>query len=106
MNEDIEYKQSLQGSRRTPLLFYDAGTRIGWLVPELSVILHLALANVGTIQPLPRSARRLQYAEPMANGGATALAAIHRCDQVVLWNRRENENRPYRFMDVLMHYRS
>jgi hypothetical protein len=103
-NNDIGYEQSLQRSRRTPVLLYDSGTRTGWLVPELSVILHLSLANVASLNSQLKSIKKLQYAKPSADGGSAALVAINSCDQVILWRKKEAENKEYKFMDVVMHY--
>jgi hypothetical protein len=86
------------------LLLYDSSTRTGWLVPELSLILHLSLANVATLNPQPKSVKKLHYAKLLANGGAAALVAINSCDQVVLWQKKEAENKECKFMDVVMHY--
>jgi hypothetical protein len=103
-NNRIGYKQSLQRSSHTPLLLYDSGTRTGWLVPELSVVLHLSLASLANMLPRPKSIKHLHYAKPRANGGGAALVAIDSCDQVVLWQKKEDDNKPYRFLDVVMHY--
>ena len=103
-NKEIGYKQSLQRSKHTPLLFYDSGTRTGWLVPELSVILHLSLASLANIDPRPKSIKKLHYAKPQADGGAAALEAIESCDKVILWQKKEDEDKPHLFLDVVMNY--
>ena len=102
--KEIGYQESVQRSRRTPLLFYDFGTRTGWLVPELSLVLHLALANLENLRPQPNCFKKLHYAKALADGGSAALAAIQSCEDVVLWKQKENDDKPFRFLDLIWHY--
>ncbi len=64
-------------ARDQPLLLYDVEKRQGWLVPELSVVLHIAHAWVFQQPDIPGEVlEQVPYAVASVNGGKAAWDAI------------------------------
>lgn len=71
------FDDNLRNSRTRPLLLYDTESKRGWLVPECSVLLHLAHAWA-LKQPDKQSLlRKIPLAEPSWNGGQAAFDQIY-----------------------------
>ncbi|KAK5167846.1 hypothetical protein LTR04_007183 [Oleoguttula sp. CCFEE 6159] len=101
--KQLTYEDRLRRAAATPLLLYDSGTRIAWLVPELSVLLHMVFASLSH-KDLPHEVlQSLRLAEPSADGGKAALSAIQSCNSIALWDKA-GDDRPHRFMDVVTQF--
>ncbi|KAH7369731.1 hypothetical protein BKA65DRAFT_486888 [Rhexocercosporidium sp. MPI-PUGE-AT-0058] len=75
--EDFEFE--LRKTKDMPILLYDTSSRRAWLVPAISVILHLAhvYAHIFPSQVTLNNKRiTLPYAEPSSDCGAAALKTI------------------------------
>ena len=99
----VGYAPSLNSSRVTPSIFYDCQTQTGWLVPELSLILHLTLAHIDWMTPVQNAPWRARYAQLQADGGMAALNLIQQLEDTVIWNAREKD-KPFLFSDLIMLY--
>ena len=71
---------ALELSSRTPLLPYDVQKCISWLVPKLSVVLHITHCwfhdRVNKRDMLPQELTKVPSAEASSNGGKSALDCI------------------------------
>lgn len=86
--KDEKLRDRIRRSSRAPILAYDVGSKCAWLVPELSLALHLALQflNQDWIQrefrnKMPANPEALERinkwcAEAQCNGGETAFEAV------------------------------
>ncbi|MCJ1358266.1 MAG: hypothetical protein MMC33_008265 [Icmadophila ericetorum] len=64
-------------ARQHPLLLYDVVTKRGWLVPELSVTLHMVHIWASCQPNIDADVmRRFPYADPAGDGGQSAWEAI------------------------------
>lgn len=76
-------------SRCQPLILYDVGSERGWLVPELSVILHL-IHKWAFRQKNQSLLNRLPFARSVWNGGEAAFSEINaNKDLQILSNSRD-----------------
>lgn len=102
------YEHRLESASERPLLVYDLSTRSAWLVSELSMVLHMAHKYLGDtrVQSLGRRDRdpvpcpSLPYAEPLADGGKSAHAAIQESGHIPLYIRHE-DNKPQEFWNEI-----
>ncbi len=103
---ELGYERALQRSSRTSAIYYDCSSKIGWLIPELSLILHLVYAVLLEKFPKLEALRRIPYAKPDADGSEAALAAIKYCESVVLWKKLGEDKKEYQFKDLVDFYLS
>ena len=99
----LGYERSMQRSLRTSVIYYDCIAKIGWLVPELSLILHVVYAALLEHFPSLEALYHIPYARLEVDGARAALAAIKECESVVLWKTGE-DNKEFRFKDLIMFY--
>lgn len=69
------FGNKLQNAKRQPLLLFDTTTRRGWLVPELSCVLHLSL-SWASYEDDPEVLAAFHKAEISTDGGSAAYLAI------------------------------
>jgi len=98
---NLPLRDRLRRARNQPLILYDTETKRGWLVPELSVVLHIAHAQIAQ-QPDLKSEEldRSGYAEISGDGGQAASAAISRACEVMLCDE-DVDGRPLFFRDMV-----
>lgn len=98
---NLPFSFRLYRARKQPLILYDTETKRGWLVPELSVVLHIAHAQIAQ-QPDLKSEEldRSGYAEISGDGGQAASAAISRACEVKLCDEHV-DGRPLFFRDMV-----
>lgn len=68
--------QRVSNSKHEPALLYDVGSGRAWLVPQLSVVLHLVLAWASFQDDAEELLDMFPYAEAHYDGGAAAHRAI------------------------------
>ena len=78
-----------------PLLLYDAAVHRAWLVPELSVALHMTHHLLARRDISSDIRTQLRFADATGHGGRAALDAIDKCRNVVLWKEGERDIRFY-----------
>lgn len=66
---------------------------MGWLVPELSLLLHVAYAALLEHCPDLDALYHLHYARRLADGGEAALQAIQECEAIILWSTEEDDKK-------------
>jgi hypothetical protein len=102
------YENRLESASERPLLVYDLSTRSAWLVSELSMVLHMAhkylsdtrVQSLGRRDGDPVPWPSLPYAEPLADGGKSAHAAIQESGHIPLYIRHE-DNKPQEFWNEI-----
>ena len=92
----------LRNAKKSPLLLYDAGTSTGWLVPEITLLLHIIHSYILTSGASRRSLKALSSAGFSASTSEVALAAVEKCNDLELW--KSEDGKPYRFSDVVRRY--
>ena len=96
------YELKLRRSSRTQAIYYDCRSKIGWLVPELSILLHIAYAALIKYFPDIDALYQLYYANPEADGGIAALRTIEECGNIFLWKTKEDdEEKDFLFKDLI-----
>lgn len=90
------YNDILWTAKNMSVILYDADKQQGWLVPALSVILHMAHAWVATHCP----DIQLPYAQPDWNGGQAAWDIIARFGKLELQKSLEDDT-PYFLKDLV-----
>lgn len=81
----------LRNAKRQPLLLYDVAAKRGWLVPELSAILHLAL-TWAYHQDQPGVAEAFTPADVSSDGGSASYMAIQAAKQNALPGIEDEED--------------
>jgi hypothetical protein len=66
-------------------LVYDAESHCGWLVPKLSLVLHMSHTYYNTVLHGNATTDPIPYAEPSSDGAAAALAALQGKGNTVLY---------------------
>jgi len=93
-------KKRLYDAKLSPLLLYDLATRTGWLVPEISVLLHMIKADVTHIRDIPpRTLKMLCSTGCSSHCSGTALVAIEPCNGLEFW--KDKDGKPYLFSDAV-----
>ena len=101
----LEYPFATDRSSRTQAIYYDCRSETGWLVPELSLILHFAYAALLEHWPDIDALYNLHYAQGLANGGKAALQTIQQCEAIVLWSHEEDgKKKDFRFRDLIIYF--
>ena len=100
----LGYFESVQRSLRSTSLYYDNTARTGWLVPELSLVLHVARSHLSQIRPVLKGIEKIKYADSIADGAHAAISIIDKFGSVELWKRVEDENKPFKFHDLIEFY--
>ena len=97
---NLSLENRLLRSRKQPLLLYDTETKRGWLVSELSVVLHIAhVWNV--CQRASREPRNdMPFAHALDDGGLAAWDAIWGGRTLQLSNH-DIEGKPELFIDII-----
>lgn len=90
------YNDIVWTAKNTPIILYDADQQHAWLVPMLSVILHMAHAWVAIHTP----DIKLPYAQPGWNGGQAAYDIIARFSRLELQKSLEDDT-PYFLKDLV-----
>lgn len=80
----LSFNNQLNRARHQPLLLYDTEDKRGWLVPELSVILHIALAWASKQHDHSDTLNRIPRATVSDDGGEAAYDAIRRGQEIKL----------------------
>ncbi|KAB5525635.1 hypothetical protein GE09DRAFT_476921 [Coniochaeta sp. 2T2.1] len=89
-NDKKEYHDLLADSRMQSVVLYDVNTRTGWLVSELSIVLHLVLLFLNLPETRPRYQGRipdLQYMPGSRDGGQAAMDFIYQYGDLPLWKK-------------------
>lgn len=98
----LDYHFEIRRSSRTPAIYYDCSSKMGWLVPELSLLLHVAYAALLEHCPDLDALYHLHYARRLADGGEAALQAIQECEAIILWSTEEDDKKKdFRFKDLV-----
>ena len=98
----LDYHFEISRSSRTQAIYYDCRSKTGWLVPELSLVLHVAYAALLEHCPDLDALYHLHYARRLADGGKAALQAIQECESILLWSTEEDDKKKdYRFKDLV-----
>lgn len=92
----------LEQARDQPLLLYDDDSKRGWLVPELSVILHIAHTWASKQLDLSDTLNGIPHAAVSANGGEAAYNAIREGREIKL--RTGLDGKPQLFIDLIQKF--
>ncbi|KAF9890017.1 hypothetical protein FE257_006697 [Aspergillus nanangensis] len=105
-NRQMAFDQLLGRSANSPALYYDLGTKTGWIVPELSLLFHIVCAHLFRYWADSDALYKIYYAERSSNGGSAALAAIRSCSSIVLGENHSEEGvkRNYCLRDIVRFY--
>ncbi|MCJ1269118.1 hypothetical protein MMC22_009007 [Lobaria immixta] len=95
----LSFNNQLNRARHQPLLLYDTEDKRGWLVPELSVILHIALAWASKQPDRSDALNRMPRATVSDDGGEAAYDAIMRGQDIELPTGLDGN--PQFFTDVI-----
>lgn len=98
----LPFNEQLNIARDQPLLMYDTEDKRGWLVPELSVILHITLAWASKQSDLSIDLNLIPHAAISGNGGEAAYDAIMKGGRIQL--RTDSEGKPQFFSDFIKHF--
>ncbi|KAB5554433.1 hypothetical protein GE09DRAFT_1120954 [Coniochaeta sp. 2T2.1] len=85
-----EHHDLLADSKMQSVVLYDTNTRTGWLVSELSIVLHLVLLFLNLPATRPRYQDRipdLQYLPGSRDGGQAAMDFIYQHGDLPLWRK-------------------
>lgn len=96
------FNDQLNRARDQPLLLYDTEDKRGWLVPELSVILHIALAWASKQRDCSDILKMIPHAAISGNGGEAAYNAITRGQGIKL--RTGLDGNPQLFTDLIKNF--
>lgn len=97
----LNYHFELRRSMRTQAIYYDCRSKTGWLVPELSLLLHVAYAALLKHCPDLDALYHLHYAQRLADGGEAAVQTIQECEAIALWSTEEDDKKDFRFKDLV-----
>ena len=98
---NLHLRDRLRRAKTQPLVLYDMETKRGWLVPELSVVLHISHAQIAEQPHLNcEELDRLGYAEISGDGGQAAFDAITRACEVKLCDK-DVDGKPLLFRDIV-----
>ncbi|MCJ1426934.1 hypothetical protein MMC29_004837 [Sticta canariensis] len=89
----------IEQARDQPLLLYDDESKRGWLVPELSVILHIAHTWVSKQPDRSDTLNDIPHAAVSGNGGEAAYNAIRKGREIKL--RTGLDGKPQFFIDLI-----
>lgn len=105
-NDQMEYEQLLMRSAKTAALYYDCSTGTGWIVPELSLLLHVAYAHLFSLHADLDALFDIGYAELLSDGGNAALTVIRSHERTVLWESQVTgkDNQEFNFKDLIRFY--
>ena len=92
-------EDQLEQARDQPLLLYDVESKRGWLVPELSVILHIAHTWASKQYDSSDTLHGIPHATVSANGGEAAYNAIREGREIKL--RTGLDGNPQFFIDLI-----
>jgi hypothetical protein len=105
-----EYEDRLEKASDRPMLVYDWSTKSAWLVPELSMTLHLAHTYLrqpkvqqrgqGKNRDEPIPWPKLPYARSSSDGGNAALDIIREFGDLELYFKQE-DGKPKQFWSVI-----
>ncbi|KAI9793060.1 MAG: hypothetical protein M1816_000958 [Peltula sp. TS41687] len=90
----------LLNSKEQSIILYDVEKKRGWLVPELSVVLHIAHAWATRQHDSQELLNKIPHAEISGDGGEAAYAAIMRNNTLQLRSISAN-GEPLAFMDLM-----
>ena len=102
--KQLDYRIEIRRSSRTPAIYYDCSSRIGWLVPELSLLLHVAYSALLEHFPNIDALYHLHYAQRTADGGQIALRTIQENEATILWNSEGDGKKNFRFKDLIQDF--
>ena len=104
-------KGRLKTAKKSAVIVYDVGCRIGWLVPELSVAIWLTHGFIRKRLELEmesadetariKSLLDRMHAEPLSDGTAAASDVIRQYEKEPLWVDKENNDQQVIFIDVI-----
>ncbi|KAH8745765.1 hypothetical protein BGZ57DRAFT_974389 [Hyaloscypha finlandica] len=83
---DNIYAMALRKMAYDIALVYDGEEHRGWLVPKLSLILHMSHSYYNTVISPNISTNPIPYAQPSSDGAAAALAALQGKGDTILYN--------------------
>lgn len=98
-SEVVYLEDRLEQARYQPLLLYDDESKRGWLVPELSVILHIAHTWASKQPDRSDTLNGIPHAAVSANGGEAAYNAITEGREITL--RTRLDGKPQGFIDFI-----
>ena len=95
-----DFDKELDLSRRTPVMMYDLAKCTAWLVPEISVVLHMTLSWFLERQDLAQNEiKNLPFAPLSGDGGGAAMEAIANHKSLEL--KRSTGTSTWKFMDIV-----
>lgn len=98
---ELFFQDRLLSARDQPSIVYDVGKKQGWLVPELSVVLHIAHTWASRQPDIPAEVlKEIPHAAASGDGGAAAWDAILKGKGVELREDAIN-GKPQLFGDVI-----
>ena len=94
------FDRVLDLSRRTPVIMYDTSDCTAWLVPEISVVLHMTRSWFLEREDLAdKEAEKLPSAAVSEDGGSAAMEAIANHKSLEL--KRNTGTSTWKFMDIV-----
>ncbi|MCJ1333616.1 hypothetical protein MMC10_010316 [Thelotrema lepadinum] len=94
------FKRVLQRSAQTPVLMYDVKRCTAWLVPELSVVLHMTRSWFTELgDPADDDITKLPAAELKEDGGKAALRSIEKNEHLRL--KQKHNSSSWDFMSII-----
>jgi hypothetical protein len=100
---EIDFRDRLYRAASSPVLVFDSATQSGWLIPEISLILHMTHEYLKQTWVQTPMGVDLPYAEASLDGGMASFLAVTEHGNVELWSRQE-DGKAKRFMDVVDDY--
>ena len=103
--DEIDFRDRLHRTVQPPVLVFDTATQSAWLIPEISLILHIVheYLKQDWVQTPRGPGVTLPYAEVASDGGNAAFHVIVEHGHEELWKRQE-DGKSKRFMDVISDY--
>ncbi|KAM0798061.1 hypothetical protein BDR22DRAFT_823619 [Usnea florida] len=96
-----DFDKELDLSRRTPVMIYDVDKCTAWLVPEISVVLHLTRSWFLEREDLAQNEiEKLPFAAEAEDGGSAAMEAIASHKSLEL--KRSTGASTWKFMDIVI----
>ncbi|KAF4629839.1 hypothetical protein G7Y89_g8306 [Cudoniella acicularis] len=96
LDNTLEYLDRVDQASDRPILVYDYNSKSAWLVPELSLVLHMVLTYLKQPKVQQRRSRdawpRLPFAKAAPNGGEAARKAILDNQNLYLYTNQIGDN--------------
>ncbi|KAE9362769.1 hypothetical protein N431DRAFT_358055 [Stipitochalara longipes BDJ] len=101
-DDEIDFRDRVHRTVKSPVLVFDTATQSAWLIPEVSLILHMVheYLKQDWVQTPRGPEVTLPYAQMSPDGGRAAFNAIVEHGHQELWERQE-DGQAKRFMDEI-----